>query len=215
MTDAFDSGEVVQLTTQLVVVTLQSLSLSGQVGLQLVLAGEADAVDTLQHLAVGVATPVSAAGLGQLEAVVLDTTGVIQMRTCTQVGKFALGVEADDGIFRQILDQLYLIRLVFLLHVGNSLGTGLFAAFQTDTLLADFLHLGLDLGQMVGSEGKGSVKVVIPALVNGGADGQLNLRPQTLDGLCHDVRTGMPVGLAVFGIFKGVQIFFGHDNSLL
>jgi hypothetical protein len=38
---------------------------------------------------------------------------------------------------------------------------------------------------------------------------------QALHGLSQDVRTGMPVGLAVFGVFKGVQIFFRHNKLLL
>ena len=56
---------------------------------------------------------------------------------------------------------------------------------------------------MVGGEGEGRVKVVLPALVDGGADGQLHLRPQALDSLGHDVGAGVPIGLAVFGVFKG------------
>ena len=63
---------------------------------------------------------------------------------------------------------------------------------------------------MLGSEGEGGVKVVVPALVDGGADGQLYLGPQTLHGLGHDVGAGVPVGFAVFGVFKGVQVFVGH-----
>ena len=39
---------------------------------------------------------VSTAGLGQLEAVVAQTAGVVQVRTGAQVGEFALGIEADQ-----------------------------------------------------------------------------------------------------------------------
>ena len=64
-------------------------------------------------------------------------------------------------------------------------------------------------------EMKKIVKVVVPALVDGGADGQLNFGPQTLHGLCHDVGAGVPEGFPIFGVFKGVQIFFGHNVFLL
>ncbi len=79
-------------------------------------------------------------------------------------------------------------------------------------LLADLLHLRLNLIQMLLGEGEGAVEVIVPALVDGGADGQLHLRPQALDGLGHHVGAGVPVGLAVFGVFKRVQIFFGHGS---
>ena len=210
LTDYVHSGEEFQFPAQLVVVPLQGLLLLFQVLVQLVLAGEGNAIDSLEHFPVGIATPVSAAGLGQFKAVVLDPAGVIQMRTGAQVGEVPLGVERDNGILRQIVDQLYLVRLVLFLHIGNGLGTGLLAA-----LLADLLHLRLDLLQVLGGEGEGSVKVVVPAFVDGGADGERYLRPQTLDGLGHDVGAGMPVGLAVLGVFKGVQIFFGHGFCLL
>ena len=55
--------------------------------------------------------------------------------------------------------------------------------------------------------------LLILGLVDGGADGQLNLRPQPLDGLGHDVGAAVPVGLAVLGIFKGVQIFVFHKAT--
>ena len=60
---------------------------------------------------------------------------------------------------------------------------------------------------MLRGEGEGRVKVIVPALVNGGADGQLHLRPQTLDGLRHDMGAGVPVGLAILRIFKGELVF--------
>ena len=192
-------------------VPLQSLSLSGQIGIQLLLAGEAHAVNSLEHLPLGVSTPVGAAGGGQLEAVVLDPAGMIQVRAGAQVGKFPLGIEGNNGVLGQIVDELHLVRLVLLLHIGDGLGTGLLAALQTNALLADFLHLRLDLRQMLRGEGEGGVKVIIPALIDGRADGKLHLRPQPLDGLGHDVGAGMPVGFAVLGVFKGVQVFFGHS----
>ena len=132
------------------------------------------------------------------------------MGTGAQVREFPLGVEGNDGVLGQILDELHLVGLVFLLHIGDGLGAGLLTALQMQPLFADFLHLRLNLVQMLLGEGEGAVKIVVPALGNGGADGQLHLRPQALHGLGHDVRAGVPIGLAILGIFKGVQVFFGH-----
>ena len=44
-----------------------------------------------------------------------------------------------------LLRKLYLVRLVLFFHVGNGLGTGLFAPLQTNPLLADFLHFARDI----------------------------------------------------------------------
>ena len=137
----------------------------------------------------------------------LDPAGVIQVRAGAQVGELALGVEGDDGIGGQIFDELHLVGLVLLAHIGDGLFPGLLAADDGQPLLADLLHLALDLGQMLRGEGEGRVKVIVPALVNGGADGQLHLRPQALDGLRHDVGAGVPVGLAILRIFKGELVF--------
>ena len=95
------------------------------------------------------------------------------------------------------------------LAIGPAIDEGWYYDFD------DLLHLGFDLGQVLGGEGEGCVKVVVPALVDGGADGKLDFGPQTLDGLGHHMGAGVPEGLAVFGVFKGVQIFFGHDFFLL
>ena len=202
--------EQAKLFTQLPVVTLLCLFNPGKVSIQLILRGEGNAVDTLKHLPLAVAPPISAAGAQQLEAVVLDPAGVIQVRAGAQVGELALGIEGDDGVGGQVFDELHLVGLVLLAHIGDGLFPGLLAADNGQPLLADLLHLALDLGQMLGGEGEGRVKVIVPALVNGGADGQLHLGPQTLHRLSHNVRAAVPVGFPVFGVFKGVQIFFGH-----
>ena len=141
----------------------------------------------------------------------LDPAGGVQVGTGAEVGELALGVEADDRVLRQVVDELHLVGLALGLHVGDGLGSGLFGALQMQALLADLLHLGLDLLQVLVGEGEGGVKVVVPAQVDGGADGQLHLGPEALDRLGHDVGAGVPVGLAVGFIFKRVNVFFGHD----
>ena len=127
-----------------------------------------------------------------------------------QVGEIALGIEGDDGVLGQVVDELDLVGLVFSLHEGDGLGPGQLGALQMQALLADLLHLGLNGAQMLRGEAEVGVEVVVPALVDGGADGQLHLGIQALDGLGHHVGAAVPVGLAVGFVFKGVQIFFGH-----
>ena len=215
LADLFHGGEEFQFTAQLIVVPLQCLCLALQIQIQLFLAGECNAVDSLQHLAVTVATPVSAAGLGQLKAIVLDTARVVHVRASAQIGKLTLGVEADDSIFGQVIDQFHLVGLVQTFHIGNSLFPGLLAALQTDALLANLLHLRFNFLQMLGSESEGGIEVIVEAFLDGRTDGQLHLGPQPLDSLGHNVGGGVPVGLTEFRVLKSVDVFVFHSVFLL
>ena len=213
LADHIHGGEVFQLPAQLIVVALLGLFLGLQILVQLVLLGEGHAVDTLEGLAVGVAAPVGGVAGGELDAVALDAAGGVQVGAGAQVRELTLLIEGDDGILRQVVDQLDLVGLFLFLHELNGLGAGQLEALQLQLLLADLPHLGLDLGHVLRSKGKGCVHIVVPALLDGGADGQLHLGPQALDGLRHDVRAGVPVGLAVFLIFKAEFLdFLRHSN---
>jgi len=130
-----------------------------------------------------------------------------------QVGELALLIEGDVGVGGQVVDELHLVGLLLLLHELQGLFPGQLEPLQFQLFLADLPHLRLDLLQMLRGEGEGSVQVVVPALVDGGADGQLHLRPQALHGLGHHVGAGVPVGLAVLRIVKGKLVvlhFFRH-----
>ena len=127
-----------------------------------------------------------------------------------QVGELPLLVEGDDGILGQIVDQLHLEGLAPLLHELDSLRPGQLEPLQLQLLLADLAHLRLQLGQLALGEGLGGVEIVVKAVVDAGADGQLHRGMEPLHGLGQHVGAGVPVGTAVLLIFKGVQIFFGH-----
>ena len=134
------------------------------------------------------------------------------MRTGAQVGELALAVEGNDGVLRQIVDQLDLVRLLGLFHERNGLGAGQLKALELQLFLADLAHFLLDGFKVVGREGVLAVDVVIEALFDRGADGELRARVQAADRLRHDVRAGMMVRFAVFGIFPAVSVLF-HDVS--
>ena len=216
LADHIHGGEVFQLPAQLIVVALLGLFLGLQILVQLVLLGEGHAVDTLEGLAVGVAAPVGGVAGGELDAVALDAAGGVQVGAGAQVRELTLLIEGDDGILRQVVDQLDLVGLFLFLHELNGLGAGQLEALQLQLLLADLPHLGFQLGQLGLGEGGGGVEVVVEPVFDGGANGQLHLRVQALHGLGQDVGTGVPVGLAVFGIFKRIQVvFFRHGVFLL
>ena len=119
------------------------------------------------------------------------------------------------GVCGQVVDKLHLVGLCLLLHELQSLPPGQFEPLQLQLLLADLAHFALDLGQVLGGEGKGRVQIIIKAVFDGRADGQLHLRMQALDGLGQDMGAGVPIGPAVFLVFKGVLVFFAHDDSSL
>ena len=81
-------------------VALEGLLLLLQVGVQLVLLGEGDAVDPLEGLAVGVPPPVGGVAGGELDGVALDAAGGVQVGAGAQVGELALLVEGDVGVLR-------------------------------------------------------------------------------------------------------------------
>ena len=210
LADAVDGGEVFQVAAELVVVALEGFGLLGEVLVELFLLREGDGVDALEHLALGVAAPVGAAALRQLDSVALDAAGGVEVRAGAEVGELALGVEGNVRVFGKIVDQLDLIRLVLFLHIFDGFLARQLEALELQLFLADLAHLGLDGVEIFLREVERSVEVIIEAVVDGRADGQLDLRPQALDGLRHDVGTGVPVRFAVLRVFKREFIVFGH-----
>ena len=132
-----------------------------------------------------------------------------------QVHELTLLIEGDVRVLRQIVDQLHLVRLVLFLHIGDGLRPGQLKALQLQLLLADLAHLCLQRVHVLLGEVEGRVKVVIKAVVNGRADGQLHLGVQTLHGLSQHMGAGVPIRLAVVLVFKGVDVFLAHGFFLL
>jgi len=128
------------------------------------------------------------------------------MRAGAEVNEFALTVERDDGILRQVVDELDLVRLIALLHELQRFGARELKALETQLFLADLAHLGLELFKHLGRERLGAVKIIIETVLDGRADGQLHLGVQALHGLGENVAGGVTVGISVGLVFKGVLI---------
>ena len=73
----------------------------------------------------------------------------------------------------------------------------LFVAFD------DFMHFSFDFFKVFGRKRFFARKVVIKAVFNGRADGNLNVGPQLLDRLRHDMRAGMAQDVKAFLILTG------------
>ena len=96
-------------------VTLLCLFHTGDVSFQISLLRKGGTIDSGKHFVFLTASPVSTCEAGQLEC--LDRLCAHKVRACTQVNKLSLLIKADFCVLRQILDQLYLVRLVFLLEI--------------------------------------------------------------------------------------------------
>ena len=88
--------------------------------------------------------------------------------------------------------MLDLIVLVALFHQLDSLCAGQDEGLDGQILFGDLMHLLLDVGQVfVGQLGVAEVNVVVEAVLGGGAEGEVSLRVEALDGLSHDVGCGV------------------------
>ena len=145
-------GEQTELLAELAVVTLFGLLDTRKVRVEFVLLREAGAIDALEHLAAAVAAPVSAGDARELDGVALDAAGGVQMRAGAEINEFTLTVKRDNGVLRQVIDELDLIRLVALLHELQCFGARKLKALETQLFLADLAHLGLELLEHLGRE---------------------------------------------------------------
>ena len=123
-----------------------------------------------------------------------------------EVGKLTLLIEADDGVFRQVLNQLNLVRLALFLHQCDCLSTGQLKTFERQCFFNDLLHLSFNLGQIVSGDGGLGIYVVVEAVGNRRTDCQLDFRPEAFDRLCHDVGSGMAQGRQAFLVLCGQDV---------
>lgn len=123
------------------------------------------------------------------------------MRSGAQIHKFALTVKAQFiALGGVLLHQLQFIGLV--LHQLPGLGWLQLKPLDGKVFLDNFFHLPLQLGQVVGGKGSGSVKIIVKAAVNGRADGQLDSRIEPLYRLGQNVRGRVPKGLFSLFVLK-------------
>ena len=101
--------EQVHRTSKLAVIALLRFFQPVEVGPKLLGIRPSGAVDALQHLVAGVAPPVGARQLGQLECP--QVTGVRDMRATAHVDVFLVVVQRDFLAFRNLVDDLHLVGL--------------------------------------------------------------------------------------------------------
>ena len=185
-------------------VTLFRLLQHGDILFQIRIFGVGGAVDSGEHLVLLVATPVGAGIFHQFDG--FHRLGGHQMGAGTEIREFPLAVETDDGVLRKVLNQLHLVGLVFLLEEPDGIFSWKFKALQRQIFLHNLLHLGFDGREILGGDWGLNIQIIVEAVVDGRADGQLRLRVQTLDGLGHNVGSGVAEGVTPSLVLKGENV---------
>ncbi len=171
---------------------------------KLILVGPGGAVDAGEHRVLGIAAPIGARDLHQLEGGA-DASSRRHVRPAAQVEPFALLVDPDRLALGDRIDQLDLEQLALaaedplgLFALPHLLGEG---AIARD----DLPHLRLDGGKILRRERLIAEEVVIEAVLDDRSDGHLGPGPQGLHGL------GEHVGAVVANGLEGTRVVVGEE----
>ena len=125
------------------------------------------------------------------------------MRTCAQIGEFALPVEGNLLPLGNPLNEQFLVRLLHFAHQLQRFVLGQGEAFNAQVFADDLLHFLLKGTQLFRSEGDFRIKIVVEAVFNGRTDGQLCLGIQPFDRLSQNMGGCMAVDLSSFLVGEG------------
>ena len=175
-----------------------------QIVLDFLVGIEADAVNPLQHLVVGIALPVRAADFQQLE--MLQLLDALDMRAAAQIREIPLGVAADHRIvFVHVPNQIELVRIVL-----EHLQRFRFRDFMPDNTLAilgDLLHFFFNFRQIFLMQHiVAQVDVIVKAVGNHRSNPELCVRIQMFDSLRQQMRTAVVEHMQML-------VFFDVDHS--
>ena len=165
-------GEQLHLAAQLAMVALFGFLQPLEIGVQFLLVAPGGAIDALQLRVLGVAAPIGAGDLGQLERVA-DLGGGAEMRPAAQIVPVAMTIDRDIFIRGNAFDQFGLVVFADVLEMLHRLVARPDFAPGGPRLFDDLVHLGFDLGQVFGRERLGAGEVVIEAVLDRRADGDL------------------------------------------
>ena len=179
--------EEIHLAADAAVVALLRLLDHVEIGVEVLPVAPGGAVDALQLLAAGIAAPIGAGKLGQLEGVA-DLPGRGHVRAAAEVEPVALEIDLQVLVFGNGVDQLDLEHLALLLEdvaravaLPHLLGEGRVA-------LDDLAHLRLDRGEILRRERLVAEEVVVEAVLDDRADGDLRAGEELLHRLRQHVR---------------------------
>jgi len=181
------SHEQFHFLADLSVVTLFGLFQLFQMCFQFLCGREADTVDTLHYVVVGIALPIYSGVFYQFE--VLAQLGVVYVRSTAQIGEITLIVYSDVAVF-QIADQVQLVHIV--LEHFHSFCLGDFSSVDLLAFLADLLHLFFDgSDHFIVDHIVAEIDIIIESFLYHRSYPEFCMRIQMLYCLCHDMGAGM------------------------
>ena len=183
--------EQIHLAAELAVVALLGFLDLLEVGVELFLLGEGRAVDAREHLAVGIAAPIGARDFHQLERVA-DLAGRGHVRPAAEIEPVALLVDLDLLVRGDGVDQLDLERLALVAEHALGLVARPYLLGEGFVARDDLAHLLLDRVEVLRRERLVAEEVVIEAVLDHRADGDLRARPQALHGLGEHMGSVVP-----------------------
>ena len=184
-------------------VALLRLLLLADVSFQLFFGGEGDAVNAGQLFLLDVAVPVGPGEAHDFE--MADFRGGGDVRAAAQVFEIALAVKRDD-VAGGAVDVVGLVNVARVLLQGR--GAGQFMALEFAVGLDDALHLFFNLREVFRRQRLGAIDVVIKAVVQRRAVGELGAGPQAGNRFRHHVAGGVTHQL------DGLRRFGGDDAHL-
>ncbi len=187
--DFLGEAEQVELGAEFAVVTLLGFLQMVEVRLEVGLGGEGRAVDALEHGALLVAAPVGA-GHGQ-ELDRLDQARGRHVGTAAQVGERPVAIEGDLVAHDVLVHDFELVDLALGGEKRLGVGLGHGGAGKRHVGLDAFAHLGLDGFEVFRGEGALEGEIVVEAVFDGRADGDLGRGEEFFDGLGHDMGGGV------------------------
>ena len=132
----------IHLAPEAPVIALFSFFQAMEIGLEVLLRRPGGAVNALQHFVVGIAAPIGAGDLGQLEGADAPSGG--QMGPAAKIDEIALAVEGDVFIAGNAGNDLGLVVLAGLLEEFDSLLARPHLAGNFLVAFDDFGHARLD-----------------------------------------------------------------------
>ena len=178
-------AEQVELRAKLAVVALFGFLDVVQIGLEVGRRGKGRAVDALEHGPLLVAAPVSAGHGQQLHGP--HQAGGRHMRTAAQVGERAVPIQGHGVADDVLVHDLQLVALALGGEKGLGVGLGHVGARKRLVGGNALLHLRLNGLQIVRGKRTLVGEIIVEAVFDGRADGDLDGREKLFDGLGHDV----------------------------
>ena len=171
-TDALREGEELHLLAELAVVALAGFLKELEILVQHGLLGEGDAVDTGKLLALLVTAPVCSGDGGELYG--LDDLGIHEVRSAAEVGESAVGIVGDGSVL-EFADEFALVRILLVLEMLHGCRLGDIDTGEGLLGPGEVEHFLLNLGQVgISDLMTGKVHVIIEAVLDGGADAELD-----------------------------------------